>query len=143
MRLSITSLLLVVVGWTSSAYAHPNTSVVAGVQAPAALDVEAVKKTCDKGNAADCLTLAIAYQSGEGAPRDASKASGFFKKACDGGQARGCFELAGMHVAGQGGGKDVTKAITLFQRACDLKYAEGCIRLAILYSDGKDVSKDL
>src|SRR6187200_2577863 len=100
MRLPITSLLLVAVGWTSPAHA----------QAPpapaAALDVEAVKKSCDKGNAADCLTLAAAYQSGEGAPRDAGKASGFFKKACDGGQAKGCFELASMHVAGQGGSKD-------------------------------------
>ncbi len=113
MRLSRTSLLLVVLGWTSAAWA----------QAPAAgpVDAEALKKTCDKGNAADCLTLAGAYARGEGAPRDASKAAGFYKKACDGGQAPGCFELATMHVSGQGGSKDTTKAITFFQRACDLK----------------------
>src|SRR6187455_694740 len=110
MRLSITSLLLVAVGWTT---AHAQ----APAAAPAALDVEAVKKTCDKGNAADCLTLAAAYQSGEGAPRDAGKASGFYKKACDGGQAKGCFELATMHVSGQGASRDVPRAVLLFQRA--------------------------
>src|SRR6186713_3372514 len=129
MRLPITSLLLVAVGWTTAHAQAP----AAAPAAPAALDVEAVKKSCDKGNAADCLTLAAAYQSGEGAPRDAGKASGFYKKACDGGQAKGCFELAAVHVAGPGGSKDVSKAVTLFQRACDLKYAEACIRLAVLY----------
>ena len=75
MRLPITSLLLVAVGWTVTAHAQ------APAAAPAALDVEVVKKSCDKGNAADCLTLAAAHQSGEGAPRDAGKASGFYKKA--------------------------------------------------------------
>ena len=136
MRLPITSLLR-----SQSVGPSPRTPRRPLPRRPPPLDVEAVKKSCDKGNAADCLTLAAAYQSGEGAPRDAGKASGFYKKACDGQQAKGCFELAAMHVAGQGGSKDVTKAITLFQRSCDLKYAESCIRLAILYSDGKDVPR--
>src|SRR5688572_10068143 len=115
-------------------------------QAPSpasAFDAEALKKSCDKGSAADCLTLAVALQRGEGVPRDLSRAAGFHKKACEGGQAVGCFELAAMHVDGQGASKDVGRAVTLFQKACDLKHADGCIRLARLFYEGKDVPKEL
>src|SRR5258708_15913540 len=114
MRLSRTSLLLVVLAWTSAA----------GAQAPAAgpVDAEALKKTCDKGSAADCLTLAGAYARGEGAPRDASKAAGFYKKACDGGQPPGCFELATMHVAGQGGPKGTSTPLPSFHRPSTLNH---------------------
>src|SRR4029450_3067577 len=99
MRLTATSLLL--------AWSCGPVSVLAQAPAPAA--AETLKKSCDKGNAVDCLTLAASHQTGEGAPRDLATAAGFYKKACDGGQARGCLELATMHVSGQGASRDVPR----------------------------------
>ena len=57
-------------------------------------DAAVLKKSCDKGAAADCLTLAGLHARGEGVPRDTDKASGFYKKACDLNLAPACLELA-------------------------------------------------
>ena len=43
----------------------------------------ALKKSCDKGAAADCHAWPRMHRSGQGAPKDIGKASGLFKKACD------------------------------------------------------------
>src|SRR5919204_532775 len=75
-------------------------------------EAELLKKSCDKGNAADCFKLASMHRSGEGAPQDASKAAGLLKKACEGGHGRGCFELAGMARKGEGLSRDLSRTTT-------------------------------
>ena len=63
----------------------------------AAAQAAALKKTCDKGNAADCYTLAGMHLRGEGVARDAKKRAGFLKKACEGQVIDACFDL-GYHL---------------------------------------------
>src|SRR6476620_4135977 len=69
---------------------------------------EALRKSCDKGNAADCRTVALMFAKGEqGVNKDLGKAGGFFKKACEGGQSQACFEIGSMHRSGEGASKDL------------------------------------
>src|SRR5438093_2579846 len=95
--------------------------------APATGDPALLKKSCDKGNVADCYTLASMHRRGEGAPRDPSRAAGFLKKACEGGHSRACLDLAAMHRAGEGVSRDVNRSVVLLKKACDLREGDGCL----------------
>ena len=87
----------------------------APVPAPAAAgpDAKAPEKTCKKGTAADCMTLAGMYRRGEGVPPDGGKAADFYEKACALNTAEGCFALAAMRMAAEGVKKDVSRAVVL------------------------------
>src|SRR5689334_387005 len=76
---------------------------------------EALRKSCDKGSAEDCRTVALMYARGEeGVTKNLGKAGDYFKKACEGGQAQACFEIASMHRSGEGASKDLLKAIKYY-----------------------------
>src|SRR5512141_2467857 len=84
-----------------------------------AAEAAALKKSCDKGAAADCLRLAGLHARGEGVPRDAEKAAGFLKKACDLNLPAACLDFAGVSRRGEGTKKDPARAAVLYQKACD------------------------
>ena len=104
------------------------TVVLAALLAPAALAAEgpaaALKKTCDKGAAADCRALAGLHLRGEGVARDPDKAKGLFKKACDLNDAPSCLELAGL--LRPAGAKEIPRVTALLEKACLGGQAEGC-----------------
>src|SRR5512136_3172801 len=89
-------------------------------------EAAALKKSCDKGAAADCLRLAGIHGRGEGVPRDAEKAAGFLKKGCDLNLAAACLELAAAARTGTGTKKEPERAALLYQKACDGGAAAGC-----------------
>src|SRR5262250_2722983 len=73
----------------------------------------ALRKSCDKGSAADCRTVAGMYLRGEGVPKDLGKSASFQKKACEAGEMHGCFDLAAMHRTGEGVSKDLPRMVKL------------------------------
>ena len=48
--------------------------------------LNADKRACESGRAAACFDVALAFDTGVGAPRDASQAARFYEKACNGGK---------------------------------------------------------
>jgi TPR repeat protein len=68
---------------------------LAGLAVPAAAaktedPTEALRKSCDKKQGADCLKVADMYTRGEGVPKDPGKAASFLKKGCENGAPRTC-----------------------------------------------------
>ncbi len=88
---------------------------------------EGLKKTCEKGNAADCLKLAGMYARGDGLAKDASKASDFYKKGCDLGDVTACKEGAdASEHATNGAKKDTRAAKKMLEKACTLGDQPAC-----------------
>ena len=140
-------------------------------QAQSPADPVTLKKSCDKGSAVDCFTLAGMQARGEGMPRDASKAEGLYKKACNGNHAPACLEqsrlakpdeavklldractlqsgeacglLATRYQSGDGVEKNMTRAGEIHQKACDGGWGASCLALGAMLHDGRGVPKDV
>ena len=98
--------------------------------------------TCGVGSFEDCFALGESYRKGDGVPRDARRAAGFYERACEGGYAPGCFNLGKSYTEGEGVGQDWARAAELYWLACDGGYAAGCNNLGYLYSEGVGVPLD-
>src|SRR5438105_15470008 len=72
---------------------------------------EALRKSCDKGAAADCRKAAWMFVRGEGVPPDVGRGMSLLKKACEGGEFQGCLELGDRYRDGDGVSKDLPKAV--------------------------------
>ena len=95
-------------------------AALAAATPAAAQDAAALKKSCDKGQAADCRALASMHAKGEGAPLDLEKAASYLKKACDLRLSAACLELARAARAGEGfKKKEPERAALLYGQACD------------------------
>src|SRR5574342_965883 len=92
-RMTLPIVVLMLAGLVRSEPQAPSPAAPAA----AAAGAEALKKSCDKHNAADCYTLAGMYRRGEGVTRDAKKAAGLLKKACEGQVMEACYDLAEAH----------------------------------------------
>lgn len=78
-------------------------------------------KAADGGVADASLSVAHAYQTGEGTSADPAQAADWLQKAVDAGSAPAAFELGQLYEKGQGGlARDTTKADTLYQGAASL-----------------------
>ena len=114
---------------------------------PSPTDLE---KSCQNGEAADCLVLASRYKGGmSGVAKDKKQASRYYNQAatlydqaCAGGLARSCEGLGSMYEHGGGVAKDESKAARLYDQACTGGFANGCDRLGRLYEAGRGVAKD-
>jgi hypothetical protein len=105
------------------------------------------QKSCDVGNAPDCIHLAEAYVAGTGVTKDADKANAliekaaaFYQKACDGGDANACLNLGEMWVNYAKNNYDL--ANPLFRKACDGGNATGCQKLGVAYKFGYGFPED-
>jgi len=78
-------------------------------------------KAADGGVAEAALSVAHAYESGEGTAADPAQAADWLHKAADAGSAPAAFELGQLYDKGQGGlTRDAAKADTLYQGAANL-----------------------
>jgi TPR repeat protein len=78
---------------------------------------------------------AIAYEHGEGVPRDPAKAAALYCEAARSGDAEALFNLGWMYANGRGIGRDYDVAATLFQRAADAGNAQAA-RVLPLFRQG-------
>ena len=102
-------------------------------------EAEKLQASCDGGAAADCGTLAMMYEKGEGGvAKDEAMALSLYNKGCEGGDAKSC-DVAGTWTM-KGG--DDAGAFALYKKSCDSGYGEGCLHLGMLYEKGKGAPQD-
>jgi uncharacterized protein len=113
-----------------------------GVTANVALAARLFQRSCDLGHAGGCNNLGLAFQSGEGVPRDYERAMDYFGRACSGGFAEGCNNQGVMYEHGQGVSANLGDAQRLYTQACRRGSGLGCSNLGVLYAQGRGVPAD-
>ena len=92
-----------------------------GVKSDKAEAFKWASKAADGGISDAALSVAHAYQTGEGTSADPAAAADWLLKAADAGNAPAAFELGQLYEKGQGGlTHDTAKADTLYQAAANL-----------------------
>lgn len=89
-------------------------------------DIDELQKSCNKGDAAGCTRLGLAYHLGRGVRQDYKKANELFSKSCDLEFGSGCYNLGILYTNGQGVKQDKSMAKEYFGKACDLGDQIGC-----------------
>jgi TPR repeat protein len=112
------------------------------VSSAASRDLDATRRDCDAGRAADCQELGRRYESGEGVAADLSRAIELYERACKAGSAAGCWSSGMHHHYGSGVPKDPARAAVFYEKACDGGDSVGCAHLARLYETGSGVAAD-
>jgi uncharacterized protein len=107
-------------------------------------------KSCDAGQAAQCLLYAEMLRNGRGTGQDAASALGFYLRACEGRIGAGCVSLglllrngaSGVTADAAGATEAFKKAVPVYTAECNGKKPESCADLAELYCDGTMLAKD-
>ncbi|MGB9407259.1 MAG: tetratricopeptide repeat protein [Terracidiphilus sp.] len=99
------------------------------------------QKSCDAGNANECIHLSDAYVAGTGVTKALDKATsliqqaaGLYQKSCDGGDMTACVNAGNMWMKYAHDNSD--SANPLYRKACDGGNAAGCFNLAVAYAFG-------
>ena len=102
-----------------------------------------VGAACAAGDAPSCVSLARAFERGEGVAANPAKAARLYEGACAAGEGEACTRLGSMLRMGQGVGKDEVRAQTLLTSACDGGSAFACGELGVLLLEGgRSVPRD-
>lgn len=88
---------------------------------------------CMKKDAVACTRLAVAYESGKGAPQDYKLARYYFRKGCELGNSDACFLQGNMVASGVGGTQNILYAIELFDKACTGRLPAPCYLLGTIF----------
>jgi TPR repeat protein len=89
------------------------------------------------GNADAQANLGWHYATGDGVPKDLSKAAELYQKAADQGNAMAQNNLGELYQTGDGVPKDLGKAAALYQKAADQGTADAQDSLGQLYETGQ------
>ena len=128
-----------------------------GVKASATRAVEFHRRACpgdpEESDAAACVNLAEALQSGTTVPADPKAAAKLFASICDRVAdpddsdsapqiARACSLLGAAYLDGLGVEASVQRAVELSERGCNGGNATGCFNLGIIYGTGEHLERD-
>ena len=100
------------------------------------------KKKAEAGDAQAQYNLGVMYYSGEGVPKDATKAVEWFEKAATQGYAAAQLTLGWMFAKGNGVPKDAVKAIEWWEKAAAQGDVGAQNNLGRMYKYGKGVPKN-
>jgi hypothetical protein len=114
----------------------------AAVEAYNSLDVVALTKMAQAGNAFAQGALGALYQRGRGVEMDVAAALSWFRKAADQGNSDAQGALGNMYAAGNGVAQDLAVAASWFRKSADQGNAAAQRRLGDMYADGKGVAQD-
>src|SRR5437762_3316950 len=104
--------------------------------------LEAVKARAEAGDTDSEYQLGLCYYSGDGVPKDFSKAAKWFRKAAEQNNAAAQCNLGISYASGQGVAKDGVEAAKWFRKAAEQNYADAQFRLGVFYHEGLGVAKD-
>jgi len=76
-------------------------------------------EACEAGDLIACNVFGLMYETGDGVPRDLSRAASLYEMACEGGELVGCTNLGLMYAVGAGVTLSVARAAGLYQVACE------------------------
>lgn len=104
--------------------------------------MERNQKLAEQGNAIAQFLLGAKYATGDGVPKDSSKAAEWFLKAAAQGHAESQFRLARMYAFGEGVPKDEAKAASWYEKAAVQGHVRAQGVIGDLYYQGKGVPQD-
>jgi TPR repeat protein len=96
----------------------------------------------NKGNALAQAYLGYMHIHGDGVPRDAVQAAGWFSRAASQGNADAQFNLGAIYYNGDGLQKDAEQAVNWWRKAADQGIVEAQFNLGVMYHNGDGVSRD-
>jgi TPR repeat protein len=99
-------------------------------------------KRAHRGDALAQRDLGLRYDSGDGIPKDATKAVGWWRKAAEQGDALAQFKAGTAFAKGEGVPKDSISAVTWWRKAADQGNAHAQFNLGSAYARGEGVAKD-
>lgn len=99
-------------------------------------------KKAEAGDAKEQVFVGLAYETGEGVPKDTAKAIEWLEKGAAQGDALGQGSLGRMYLYGLGIPKDVAKALDWSKKAAEQGLAPGLYQLGEIYKHGEGVPKD-
>lgn len=105
-------------------------------------DLTSCDAACTHGSASDCLAAATTYATGEGIPKDETRAATLLENACTLQSGVGCTLAGRSYEFGHGVAIDLRKAFSFYDKACALEYAGGCYNLAVLLERGSGTPRD-
>ena len=74
-------------------------------------------EACEAGDLIACNVFGLMYETGDGVPRDLSRAASLYEMACEGGELVGCTNLGLMYADGRGVPQDDETAYMWFDLA--------------------------
>ena len=95
-----------------------------------------LEKSCNAGNAGDCLQFGIRIHDGIGVRRDPARAADLFRKACKGNNQDGCADDAFALAVGEGQAPNPRTAIPKLEKMCKQGQARACGNLGALFMRG-------
>lgn len=110
----------------SAAGARPTAQTPPVNTRPWPADPQELDRACRKGVMERCYQLGYLLLTGQGVPRDATRALALWESACAHGQAESCTDLGREYLEGTGGRKDVKQAEALRHKGCSLGDVVAC-----------------
>lgn len=106
---------------------------------PDASVVKRHRRAAERGYAPAQFSLALMYDSGQGVPRDRTKAAKWLRKAAEQEHVEAQYNLACMYDSGEGVPQDYAEAATWFRKAAEQGYASAQKNLGAKYGKGEGV----
>lgn len=106
-------------------------------------ELSKLTKKAEAGDAEAQFTLGKMYVTGEGVPKDATKAVELFQKSAAQGNVKGQNGLGVLYANGLGVPKDINKAVEYYQKAAAQGYHQAQNNLGSCYANGEGVPKDV
>jgi hypothetical protein len=100
-------------------------------------------RQAESGDVAAMKRLAVAYQAGVGAQRNAAEAVRWTRMAAERGEADACNNLGVWHLNGVGVERNFAEALKWFRRSADHGNPGGQYWLGVMYENGYGVARDL
>lgn len=95
-------------------------------------------RICDAGDMPACVSLSLAYETGDGVPLDKEVAATLLLRACNGGHLESCTFAAYLYLDGDGVDRSPDKALQLMESACNRGRMLDCHGLALIFATGED-----
>jgi TPR repeat protein len=106
---------------------------------PPVLDMLALQKQAQAGDAKSQAELGRLYAKGEGVTNSYAEAAKWFRLAADQTNSDALLGLGELYEAGQGVPKDLDQAVKLYRQAAEVGNADGEYTLAFMYESGRGV----
>ena len=108
----------------------------------AADELDALKQAAEQGHAKAQFILGMAFEKGQGVPRDGAQAVYRYRQAAGQGFTVAQYNLGAMHAAGQGVPRDDDQVVYWWSQAAERGHVWVQFNLGVMYAQGQGVPQD-
>ena len=109
----------------------------------ALLDIDALRKAAEQGDAEAQYQLGLCYENGDGVDEDMTQAASWYRKSAEQGNADAQCNLGWCYENGEGVAEDMTQAVAWYRKSAEQGNAQGQNNLGVCYKNGESVTKDV